>query len=76
MFESPLLLLQLFKTRHARYVVSERLYLGQLWTPSLPCYTKLGYGVGSDLFNVGVFTGFEQGRYRSVGVKLTFELFQ
>lgn len=76
MFESPLLLLQLFKTRHARYVVSERLYLGQLWTPSLPCYTELGYGVGSDLFNVGVFAGFEQGRYRSVGVKLTFELFQ
>lgn len=76
MFESPLLLLQLIKTRHARYVVSERLYFRQLWTPDLPCYTELGYGVGSDLFNVGLFAGFEQGHYRSIGVKFTLELFQ
>lgn len=76
MFESPLLLLQYIKSKHARYVVSERLYLGQLWTPDMPYYTELGYGVGSDLFNVGLFAGFERGHYRSIGVKFTLELFQ
>lgn len=75
MFESPLLLFQLIKTRHVRYVVSERLYFSQLWTPDLPYYTELGYGVGSDLFNVGIFAGFERGHYHSIGVKFTLELF-
>ena len=75
MFESPLLLFQLIKTRHVRYVVSEHLYFSQLWTPDLPCYTELGYGMGSDLFNAGLFAGFERGHYHSIGVKFTLELF-
>ena len=32
--------------RRHKYLVSERFYLSQLWTPVLPNYSELGYGIG------------------------------
>jgi len=76
LYESPFILLQLLKHAAHKYLLSERFYLSQLWTPVLPCYTEVGYGVGSDLFNVAVFAGFEKGSYRNIGIKFALELFQ
>jgi hypothetical protein len=73
MYESPFLMLNLFK-RISRYVLSERFYLSQLYTPAKPSYTEIGYGLGNYVFNVGVFAGFHKGKYQEIGFKFTFEL--
>ena len=52
------------------------LYLSQLWTPVLPNYSELGYGIGSDLFHIAFFLGFEEFKYQSVGLKFALELFR
>ncbi|MFR1292022.1 MAG: hypothetical protein ACLSB7_07385 [Parabacteroides distasonis] len=56
--------------------MSERFYLSQLWTPVLPNYSELGYGIGSDLFHIALFLGFEKFKYQSVGLKFALELFR
>lgn len=77
MYESPFMLLQLLKRDIAtKYVFSERIYLSQLYSPVLPSYTEVGYGIGNHLFNIGLFASFDKARYNSIGVKFAFELFQ
>lgn len=76
MYESPFILSQLFKRKAARYILSERFYFSQLWTPVLPSYTEAGYGLGNHIFNIAVFAGFDRWRYQGIGVKFAFELFQ
>lgn len=76
LYESPFIFIQLLKPAVHKFLLNERFYLSQLWTPALPCYTEVGYGIGSDLFNIACFLGFEKGRYRSLGFKFAFELFQ
>lgn len=73
MYESPFAILRLFRGV-TKDIVKERIYLSQLYTPALPCYTELGYGVGNFLGNVGIFVSFERGLYKSLGVKFAFEL--
>lgn len=75
MYESPFLLLHLFKQGMSRYVLSERLYFGQLWSPVLNSYTEVGYGIGNHIFNIAVFAGFKGGEYQGLGLKFAFELF-
>jgi hypothetical protein len=75
MYDSPFILLNIFKATAHKFLLSERLYLSQLSTPVLPSYTEIGYGIGSDIFNIAVFTGFEKASYRNIGVKFTFEMF-
>lgn len=75
MYESPSLLLRFLNPKVHKYLLSERLYLSQLWTPVLPSYSELGYGVGSDLFSAAAFVGFDSFRYRSFGLKFALELF-
>lgn len=52
---------------------SENLYFNYLSTPILKNYTEFGYGLDNILFlvNIGVFTSFENGKYQSVGVRLS-----
>ena len=73
-YESPFLLL-----RHARgytrNVISERLYLNLLFMPHLNPYVEVGYGIGTHVFDFGLFASFANGEYEEVGVKFTFELF-
>lgn len=76
MYESPFILLHLSQKEASKHVLSERIYLGQLWTPALPSYTEVGYGIGNHLFNIAVFAGFERWEYKSIGFKFAFELFQ
>ncbi|MDR0429914.1 MAG: DUF5686 family protein [Tannerellaceae bacterium] len=75
MFQSPFIFLQFYKRKASKFVHYERLYLSQLWTPVLPYYTELGYGIGNHIFNIGIFAGFDKLRYQGVGVKFAFELF-
>jgi hypothetical protein len=76
MYQSPFILLQFFKKTASRYVFSERLYFSQLWTPALPSYAEIGYGIGNHLFNIALFAGFSKLNYQSIGIKFAFELFQ
>lgn len=76
MYEAPFILLRFMEPRAHRYIVSERFYLSQLWTPVKPNHTELGYGVGNDLLNVALFFGFDKFKYQNFGLKLSLELFR
>ncbi len=76
MYEAPFILLHFIKPRTHRYIVSERFYLSQLWTPVKPNHTEMGYGVGNDLLNVALFLGFDKFKYQGAGLKLSLELFR
>ena len=75
MYESPFILSQLFKKKTSKYILSERFYFSQLWTPVLPSYTEVGYGFGNHIFNVAAFAGFDRWKYQNIGLKFAFELF-
>ncbi|MDR1357284.1 MAG: DUF5686 family protein [Tannerellaceae bacterium] len=75
MYESPFIMLQFLEKELSKYVFAERLYFSQLWTPALPSYTEVGYGIGNHIFNIAVFVGFDKLTYQSVGMKFAFELF-
>ena len=84
MYESPFILFKIlrinstkkFMQTASRYILSERFYLSQLWTPVLPSYTEIGYGIGNHIFNIGIFAGFDRWHYQNMGFKFAFELFQ
>jgi len=44
--------------------------------PVLPSYTEIGYGFGNNIINVALFTGFEKLKYKNIGLKFVFEIFQ
>ena len=73
-YETPFLLFPYFG-RLSRHVFSERLYAGALIVPHLRPYIELGYGMGTRVFDVGVFASFANWKYSEIGAKVTFELF-
>lgn len=73
-YESPFLLLPRLQ-KYTRNVLNERLYLSVLGMPHLKPYVEVGYGIGTHLFDFGIFAGSINGKKPSVGVKFTFELF-
>lgn len=73
-YEAPFLLLPHLR-RYTQYVINERLYLNTLFVPHLKPYIEVGYGIGTHVFDFGVFTSFANWKYQEVGVKFTFELF-
>lgn len=74
-FEAPFIILP--RTRsHQGVVHSERLYGSILYTTHLHPYVELGYGIGTYLFNLGIFTSNVNGQFHEVGCKFTFELFR
>lgn len=56
---------------------SESLHFNYLTTPALNNYWELGYSLNSLFFagNIGVFTGFKEGKFESVAVKLSISVF-
>ena len=54
----------------------ERIYGGILFMPHYNPYLELGYGIGTHVFDAGVFVGMNKGKFESVGFKFTFELFK
>lgn len=73
-YEAPFLLLP-YLGPLSRYALNERLYLGVLGVPHLKPYTEFGYGLGTHIFDIGVFVSLANWRYDKAGVKFTLELF-
>lgn len=73
-YEAPFLLIP-HLNKISQYVLNERLYFGALLVPRLKPYIEVGYGIGTHIFDFGFFAGFENWKYKEVGVKFMFELF-
>ncbi len=73
-YEAPFLLIR-HLNKYTQYVLNERLYFNMLFVPHLNPYLELGYGIGTHVFDFGVFTSFANWKYQEIGVKFTFELF-
>lgn len=73
-YEAPFLFLR-HLMKYTRYVQNERLYVNTLFVPHLNPYMEIGYGIGTHIFDVGVFVSSENWKYTEVGCKFTFELF-
>ena len=72
-YEAPFIFLP--HKRLTQHVLNERLYLNLLSMPRLNPYIELGYGVGTHIFDFGLFVSFANGKYQELGCKFTFELF-
>ena len=73
-YETPFLLMR-HLMKYTQYVLNERLYLNALAVPHLKPYIELGYGIGTHVFDFGLFAGFANWKFQQVGCKFTFELF-
>ena len=73
-YESPFILLHPVN-RLLSFIQKERIYGGILFMPNLTPYFELGYGLGTHVFDAGVFVGNRNGKFTTVGFKFTFELF-
>jgi hypothetical protein len=72
-YEAPFIFLP--HKRLTQHVLNERLYLNLLSMPRLNPYIELGYGVGTHIFDFGLFVSLANGKYKELGCKFTFELF-
>lgn len=73
-YEAPFLLLR-HLMKYTQYVLNERLYLNALAVPHLKPYIEVGYGIGTHIFDFGLFASFANWKYQEIGCKFTFELF-
>lgn len=73
-FEAPFLLLRHIG-KYTGHIRNERLYLNFLTMRNLPSHIELGYGIGTFLFDTGVFLSYNQSAGFGIGYKFTFELF-
>lgn len=73
-YEAPFLILP-HLMKYTQYVLNERLYLNALVVPHLKPYLELGYGIGTHIFDFGLFASFANWKYQEIGCKFTFELF-
>lgn len=73
-YEAPFLLLR-HLMKYTQYVLNERLYFNALAVPHLKPYLEIGYGIGTHVFDFGVFASFANWKYQEIGCKFTFELF-
>ena len=73
-YESPFILLRPLN-KWLGMIQQERLYGGVLFMPHLNPYVELGYGIGTHVFDVGIFTSSINGKFDTIGFKFTFELF-
>ena len=73
-YEAPFLLMR-HLSKYTQYVLNERLYFNALLVPHLKPYIELGYGIGTHIFDFGVFASFANWQYQEIGCKFTFELF-
>lgn len=73
-YEAPFLLLK-HLLKYTQHVLNERLYLNALIVPHLKPYLEVGYGIGTNIFDFGVFGSFANWKFNEIGCKFTFELF-
>lgn len=73
-YESPFLIWP-HLSKYTSLIDNERIYLNVLFVPHLTPYIEFGYGVGTHIFDFGIFVNNVNGRFRDIGAKFTFELF-
>ena len=73
-YEAPFLLLP-HLIKHTKHVINERLYLNLLSVPHLNPYIEVGYGIGTHIFDFGLFSSYANFKFQEIGCKFTFELF-
>lgn len=73
-YEAPFLLMR-HLMKYTQYVLNERLYFNALVVPHLKPYLEVGYGIGTHIFDFGLFASFANWKYQEIGCKFTFELF-
>lgn len=73
-YESPFIFMRQLR-KYTRYVLNERVYLNTLVVPHLKPYMEFGYGIGTHIFDLGLFVSAANWKYSEVGFKITFELF-
>ena len=73
-YESPLLLFSWLPVLGS-IIETERIYLGYLSLSQLKSYVECGYSMTNRVMSMGVFTGFREGHFDAVGIRLGFELF-
>lgn len=74
-YETPFIFLRPLNNRFGM-IQHERIYGGVLIMPHYNPYIEVGYGIGTHVFDAGVFVGLNKGKFESVGFKFTFELFK
>ena len=73
-YEAPFIFMR-HLMKYTRYVQNERLYFSGLVVPHLSPYIEVGYGVGTHVFDFGVFIALANWQFNQIGCKFTFELF-
>lgn len=73
-YEAPFLLLKHLK-KYSRAVINERVYLNVLTMNQMKPYIEVGYGIGTHVFDFGVFGSLSNWTNTRFGCKITFELF-
>ena len=73
-YDAPLLLVPTLLKR-VKFITKERLYCNLLLVDTMSPYVEMGYGIGTNIFNMGIFWGGEVDKWDRIGVKFTFELF-
>lgn len=73
-YEAPFLLLR-HLIKYTNHVQNERLYLNLLTMDHLGPYLEVGYGIGTFVFDMGLFLSLEKFNRIGFGYKFTFELF-
>lgn len=73
-YDAPLLLVPTLLKR-VKYITKERLYCNLLLVDTMNPYLEMGYGIGTNIFNMGIFWGGEVDKWDRIGVKFTFEIF-
>lgn len=73
-YETPTLLLP-HSSRLTKNVMKERLYFNLLSIPRITPYTEIGYGIGTHVFDFGIFASFHELTFKQIGCKFTIELF-
>ncbi|MFA6834342.1 MAG: hypothetical protein WCR14_06660, partial [Bacteroidaceae bacterium] len=62
-------------TKESRFVLNERLYLNVLGMKHLNPYVEMGYGIGTHIFDLGLFLSSTNWKDFKFGFEITFELF-
>ena len=73
-YQAPFLVIP-HVAKYLKYVMNERIYFNTVFLPHQKPYYEVGYGIGTHLFDFGLFMSFAQQKKREVGFKVTFELF-
>jgi hypothetical protein len=73
-YSTPFLLLKRLPLIRDR-VWTEKLMVNYLSTPVLKNYTEIGYGIGNELYNIGVFGSFRNLNSDRFGVKVSLKIY-